>query len=63
MVAEKINAYITEKGIKQSYVAEKAGISLQEMNDYMKGRRRLRADTFFKICRALNESSEIFAPD
>ena len=62
MVALKIKEYLEDNGIKQRAVATKAGINEQEFSEYMNGRRRLRADTFFNICDALNVSPELFHP-
>lgn len=43
-VAENIQQIINEKGLKQVYVAEKAGNTAQELNDMLNGRRLI------KIC-------------
>ena len=63
MVAEKIKAYVEEKGIKQTVIAKKAGLTNQELSAYLTGRLRLPADRFFAICEAIGVSPEIFKPD
>ena len=62
MVAKKIKEYLDEKGIKQRAVAEKAGMTDQEISQYLNGRVRLSADKFFLICDVLGESPERFKP-
>lgn len=63
MVAEKINAYMKAKGIKGTVIAEKAGISQQQMSAILNNRLQLKADVFFRICEALEVPPEMFAPD
>lgn len=64
MVYEEIRAYIEEHGLKQKAVAEKAGLSKQAMSESMRGTRRLTAEEYMSICRALNVSPDLFAaPD
>lgn len=63
MVAAKIKAYVDEKGIKQTVIARKAGLTDQELSAYLTGRIRLPADRFFAICEAIGVSPETFKPD
>lgn len=53
-LAESINAYLIEQGIKKKYVAEKSGISENALNLALNGKRRLLADEYVKICQILN---------
>lgn len=48
---EKLNRYINTHGIKQTFVAEKTGISVKTLNAILLGRQRLMADMFEDICR------------
>ena len=63
MVAEKISNYMRERGIKGTVIAQKAGITQQQMSAILSNRIQLKADVFFRICEALEVSPEIFAPE
>lgn len=63
MVAEKISNYMREKGIKGTVIAQKAGITQQQMSAILNQKMQLKADVFFRICEALEVSPETFAPD
>lgn len=52
-IGEAIAESIREKGIKQRFVAEKAGISAQQLSDVCKGRRRMEAVECFNVCDAV----------
>lgn len=43
-VAKNIAGVIENKGLKQVYIAEKAGYSPQELNDMLNGRRLIKAN-------------------
>lgn len=49
MTAEKLSSAINESGLKQKYVAEKAGISEQALSAMLNGRQKIDVDTFFAI--------------
>lgn len=53
-LAENINVYLIEQGIKKKYVAEKSGISENAFNLALNGKRRLLADEYVRICQTLN---------
>jgi transcriptional regulator with XRE-family HTH domain len=63
MVAEKICNYMKDKGIKATVIAQKAGITQQQMSAILTQRTQLKADVFFRICEALEVSPEMFAPE
>lgn len=44
---------INEKGLKQVYVAEKAGLKPQELSDMLNGRKLIKACDILKISQAL----------
>ena len=48
-----IKQYLTENGIKQSFVAEKAGMSPELFRRSLEGTRKLQADEFLAICGVL----------
>ena len=54
MTAEKLNAIIEERGMKQKYIAEKVGISDQALSAMLNGRQKIDVDTFFAIAVVLN---------
>lgn len=57
----KIKAFIDENGIKQGFVAEKAGLTASNMSDICKGRvKSIDCGTYYKICKALNVPFEKF---
>ena len=60
-IGEAIAESIREKGMKQNFVAEKAGISAQQLSDVCKGRRRIEALECFKVCDAIGiNMSELY---
>ncbi|NBI61312.1 XRE family transcriptional regulator [Lachnospiraceae bacterium] len=52
-VAKNISRIIKESGLKQKYVAQKAGFTAQELNDMLNGRRLMRAVDIANIIDAL----------
>lgn len=59
-INEHLNAIISEKGIKQVYIAQKTGITTDNISKILKGNRRILADEFLKICTALDIDPNIF---
>lgn len=60
MIAENIGKYMKENGIKQTYVADKAGMTKQALSESLNGNRKLAADEYVAICTALNVSTDKF---
>lgn len=60
LVYEKVRQYIDSKGIRQSFVAEKCGISATTFNAMMNGKRKMYAEDLRMICYALEVSPEEF---
>ena len=59
--AENISRLIEKKGLKQVYVAEKAGYKAQELNDMLNGRRLIKVCDIPKIALALDvEINDIY---
>ena len=54
MTAERLNAAIEESGLKQKFIAEKAGISEQALSAMLNGRQKIDVDTFFAIAVVLH---------
>ena len=54
MVGKAIGQYLTENGIKQSFVADKVGIPKSQMSDICTKDRTVDSVLYYKICKALN---------
>lgn len=61
MLYERIAEYLEEMGIKQTVVAKKAGMTKQSLSDSLRGVRRLTAEEYIEICRAVNVGTDFFA--
>lgn len=59
-VGQKIKAYLEENGIKQTFLANKAGIDRQKLNMSLNGNRYLPYDEYELICGALNVNTDKF---
>jgi transcriptional regulator with XRE-family HTH domain len=59
-VGEIIKAYLSEQGLKQNKVAEKAGISNDKFNLSMNGKRKIPLDEYAKICNVLGVPAGTF---
>lgn len=55
-VAENVSRIINEKGLKQVYVAEKAGCTAQELWDMINGRRLIKVKDVINLKNVLNVS-------
>ena len=53
-VAENISKIIQNRGIKQSYVAEKTGYTPQELSDMLNGRRLIKVCDIPRIAKILD---------
>lgn len=52
-IIENINNEISSKGLKKSFVAQKAGMTFQQFSDTLNGRRTLKTDEVPRIAEAL----------
>lgn len=57
-MVDKIKEIINEKGLKQRYVAENAGMTEQQLSDILNGRKLLRAEHIMPLCNALGVKPE-----
>lgn len=48
-----LSDYVTSKGIKQTYISQKTGISVDTISKILNGRRKILANEFIQICSAL----------
>lgn len=60
MVGKRIGEYLTSNGIKQSFVAEKVGITRPQMSDICTKDRSIDCITYYKICKVLDVPLETF---
>ena len=60
MVGKRIGEYLTENGIKQSWLAEKVGITAPQMSDICNKGRTIDCVLYYKICKTLNVALETF---
>ena len=61
MLSERIRAYIEESGVKFGVIAERIGIPMNTFSAMMNGKRKITAEEYFAICRALGVPLEQFA--
>ena len=63
-VYERLDKFIKENGIKQSFIAERTGIDKSTISAILNGHRKLKADELDIICKkAINKSPSIFFND
>lgn len=56
-----VAAEIKRRGYKQAAIAEKAGLTEQQLCDILKKRRKLDANEMFRICKVIGvEPNELF---
>lgn len=60
MTGKKIKRYLKSKGISQTFVANKAGISISTLNATLNGNRKLLAEEYFVICKVLDVPLDAF---
>ncbi len=63
MVGARIKEYLTQNGIKQAYIAEKAGLTASQMSDICNRDRKIDCLEYYKICQALNVPYQTFLED
>lgn len=61
-VAENVARIIKNKGLKQAYVAEKAGYTPQELNGMLNGRRLIKSRDILRLATTLEvTANDIYA--
>ena len=63
MVGAKIKEYLQQNGIKQSFLAEKTGLTNSQVSDICIHDRKVDCIEYYKICQALNLPLETFVKD
>lgn len=54
MLGKKIKEYIANSGYKISAIAEKAGLPANTFSAMINGKRKITAEEYFAICKALD---------
>jgi len=57
---QKVKKYLTERGIMQSWLAKKIGMSNSEMSDILAGKKEFRIDKYLLACEALGKNPACF---
>lgn len=63
MIGAKIKEYLSENGIKQSFLAERTGLTPSQVSDICIHDRKIDCIEYYKICKALNVELEYFLKD
>lgn len=63
MIGKKIKKFLTDNGIKQTYLAKETGLSDSAISDICNNDRRIDCIEYSKICRALNVPLGFFLED
>ena len=59
-VQERVSEYILNNGIKQSFIVERTGLNKDIISAILNKRRKMTADEFEIICRALGKTPNDF---
>lgn len=60
---EKISDYIKQNGIKQTFIADKCGLTKQKLYNLLHGRNRISVEDYEAICEALSVPFDFFCED
>ena len=60
MVGRRIKAYLTENGIKQSFLSEKTEIPEPILSKMFAGQRKITVEEYYSICQALKVQMPFF---
>ncbi len=60
VVQSKIAQYLEEQGIKQSWLAQKTGLTDNMISGILNGKRKMTADEFVRICKAIGKNPNDF---
>lgn len=60
VVQGRVAQYIKAMGIKQSMIAKKTGLTDNMVSDILNGKRKMSADEFVRICKALEKNPNDF---
>lgn len=60
VVQSKVAQYLEEHGIKQSWLAQKTGLTDNMISGILNGKRKMTADEFVRICKAIGKNPNDF---
>lgn len=60
MLGLKIKAYMDARGIKQTFLADKTNMGLTTINAILNGNRKIEANEYYNICKALDKPLGFF---
>ena len=60
VVQSKVAQYLEERGIKQSWLAQKTGLTDNMISGILNGKRKMTADEFVRICKAIGKNPNDF---
>lgn len=63
MIGERIGEYLDQNGITQAFLAAKARMTPTSVSMVVNGTRKVSAEEYIRICRALKLDLEYFAGD
>jgi len=59
-ISEKIKTYLKETGRTQTFLSKRTGLTPSSVSLALCGKRHLRLDEYFKICKALELDPDFF---
>lgn len=63
MVGAKIKEYLQQNGIKQSFLADKTGLTNSQISDICNHDRKIDAIEYYKICKVLDVPLDTFVKE
>ena len=60
VVQSKVAQYLEGQGIKQSWLAQKTGLTDNMISGILNGKRKMTADEFVRICKAIGKNPNDF---
>ena len=60
MLYKEIKRYLNREGISQASLAKRTGMHIVTLNATLNGNRKLLAEEYFEICKALNLEANYF---
>lgn len=62
-VESRVKDYLNEHGIKQAFVADRAGINISYFNEKLNGRYKFSLEEYVKICDVLKVPHDTFTKE
>lgn len=61
MVGLKIKKYLDDNGIKYSFISDKTEIPMNILSPLLNDKKKMSAEQYFAICKAIGVSADLFA--